>query len=609
MKISDKLQHPNWKDRITWSYEFFPPKTSTGIQNLYSRIDRMKKWGHPMFIDVTWGAGGSTSDLTPVIVNVAQKEFQLDTCMHLTCTNMSEEMIETALKKAYETGCRNILALRGDPPKNETEWTQVEGGFRYASDLVRYIKKNYGDEICIGVAGYPEGYSPDDDLERSLKHLKEKVDAGASFIVTQMFYDADNFVEWVKKVRKMGITVPIFPGIMPIQAWDSFIRRAKWSGVKIPQHFMDTLLPVKDNDDDVRERGTDLMIQFCRTLIENGITRLHFYTMNLEKAVKMIIERLGLLDEEVKDVTEKSENQLTTNRTEIFPDGTKRANEDVRPIFWRTRLESYISRTDQWDEFPHGRWGDSRSPAFGEFDPSRHGLRQSTGEILSLWGSPKSYKELGELFADYCMKKQSSLPWSDVPISDEAKMIQSQLVNINKRAYLTINSQPALNGVKSSDPVHGWGPTNGYVYQKPYVEFFVHPSLIEELKSSLHQMGDTSYFFITVDGKLDTNAAYEVPNAVTWGVFPNREVIQPTIVESTSFLAWKDEAYFLGMAWASAHDPNSATHKLLVSMMSSWMLCVIVDNNFERGQSLFDVFSKIKSLEDIHPELYNGVAI
>ncbi|KAL2316097.1 Methylenetetrahydrofolate reductase [Schizosaccharomyces pombe] len=598
MKISDKLLHPDWKEKVTYSYEFFPPKTSTGVQNLYNRIDRMKTWGRPMFVDVTWGAGGTSSELTPGIVNVIQTDFEVDTCMHLTCTNMSTEMIDAALKRAHETGCRNILALRGDPVK-DTDWTEGESGFRYASDLVRYIRTHYNDEFCIGVAGYPEGYSPDDDIDESIKHLKLKVDEGADFIVTQMFYDVDNFIAWVDKVRAAGINIPIFPGIMPIQAWDSFIRRAKWSGVKIPQHFMDTLVPVKDDDEGVRERGVELIVEMCRKLIASGITRLHFYTMNLEKAVKMIIERLGLLDENLAPIVDTNNVELTNASSQ-----DRRINEGVRPIFWRTRNESYVSRTDQWDELPHGRWGDSRSPAFGEFDAIRYGLRMSPKEITTSWGSPKSYSEIGDLFARYCEKKISSLPWSDLPISDEADLIRDQLLSMNRNAFLTINSQPALNGEKSSHPVFGWGPPNGYVFQKPYVEFFVHPSLLNELKETVKKLNSVSYFVTNKNGDLDTNSQYEIPNAVTWGVFPNREIIQPTIVESTSFLAWKDEAYSLGMEWANAYSPDSISRKLLVSMMKEWFLCVIVDNDFQNGQSLFDVFNKMRSLKDVHPELY-----
>lgn len=183
-------------------------------------------------------------------------------------------------------------------------------------------------------------------------------------------------------------------------------------------------------------------------------------------------------------------------------------------------------------------------------------------------------------------------------------MIRDQLLSMNRNAFLTINSQPALNGEKSSHPVFGWGPPNGYVFQKPYVEFFVHPSLLNELKETVKKLNSVSYFVTNKNGDLDTNSQYEIPNAVTWGVFPNREIIQPTIVESTSFLAWKDEAYSLGMEWANAYSPDSISRKLLVSMMKEWFLCVIVDNDFQNGQSLFDVFNKMRSLKDVHPELY-----
>lgn len=237
-------------------------------------MDRMHELG-PAFIDVTWGAGGSLSHLTCEMVNVAQGAFGYETCMHLTCTDMEIEKVDKALKDAYQAGCSNILALRGDPPREKEKWQAIEGGFRYAKDLVEYIKKRYGDHFDIGVAGYPEGCDDEQDPEVLLEHLKEKVDAGGTFIVTQMFYDVDNFLSWVEKVRAKGITVPIVPGIMPIQTHAAFERRAKWSNCHIPQKWSDALDPVKNDDAKVREVGKELIAEMCRKIIDSGIMALH----------------------------------------------------------------------------------------------------------------------------------------------------------------------------------------------------------------------------------------------------------------------------------------------------------------------------------------------
>jgi methylenetetrahydrofolate reductase (NADPH) len=226
-------------------------------------MDRMHDLG-PSFIDVTWGAGGRLSHLTCEMVNVAQTVYGLETCMHLTCTDMEKSKIDAALKEAYKAGCTNILALRGDPPREKEKWVAVEGGFQYAKDLVKYIKQ-----------GYPEGCEDQQDPEILMQHLKEKVDAGGTFIVTQMFYDVDIFLDWVAKVRKSGMNVPIVPGIMPIHTYASFLRRANWSNCHIPEAWIAALEPVKNDDAAVREVGKGLVADMCRKIIAAGILHLH----------------------------------------------------------------------------------------------------------------------------------------------------------------------------------------------------------------------------------------------------------------------------------------------------------------------------------------------
>ena len=229
----------------------------------------------PAFIDITWGAGGTSSALTCEMVKVAQSIYGLETCMHLTCTDMSQKQIDDALDAAYQAGCTNILALRGDPPRDKERWEATDAGFRYARDLVTYIKKTYGDHFDIGVAGYPEGCDDNQDPVSLMEHLKEKVDAGASFIVTQMFYDIDIFLDWVDRVRKAGIALPIVPGIMPVQTYAAFWRRAKWSGCKVPNDWKDALEPVKNDDAKVRDVGKTLVSNLCRKIVDAGIYSLH----------------------------------------------------------------------------------------------------------------------------------------------------------------------------------------------------------------------------------------------------------------------------------------------------------------------------------------------
>lgn len=237
-------------------------------------MDRMHGLG-PAFIDVTWGAGGSRSSLTCEMVKVAQSVYGLETCMHLTCTDMEREKVDAALREAYNTGCTNILALRGDPPREREKWEAKEGGFRYAKDLVKYIKATYGDHFDIGVAGYPEGCDDNDDPDELVGHLKEKVDAGGTFVVTQMCYNAEIFAQWIKKVRQAGIDVPLIPGIMPIHTHASFLRRANWTNCNIPPEWHDALEPIKNDDSEVRKVGCRLVAEMCQKMLDAGVNHLH----------------------------------------------------------------------------------------------------------------------------------------------------------------------------------------------------------------------------------------------------------------------------------------------------------------------------------------------
>ncbi|QRG38163.1 methylenetetrahydrofolate reductase [Candidozyma auris] len=607
MKISKKLEHAHSCSNpppATFSFEFFVPKTSQGVQNLYDRMDRMYEL-NPIFIDITWNAGGRSSTLTNEMVYTAQSTLGLETCMHLTCTNMKVELIDEALKKAHASGCQNILALRGDPPLDGSEST---GDFKYAKDLIRYIRKNYGDHFNIGIAAYPEGHPEEEDETKLLSYLKEKVDAGADFIITQMFYDVDNFISWCSKIRKIGVEIPIIPGIMPISTYSAFIRRAKWSQIRIPQHFLDALEPIKEDDYAVREKGTALVGEMCQKLIDSGyVNHLHFYTMNLERSTIMVLEHLNLI-EHVKDNAVVGDELPW--RKSLHP---MRSKESIRPIFWQNRKYSYISRTSGWDEFPNGRWGDSRSPAFGDIDLSATELlRQSPKRAYELWGCPQSLQELSQIMISYLKGEIKSLPWSDGPIGDDTEVLKPALIEMNTNGIFTLNSQPALSAVKSNHEVFGWGPKNGFVYQKQYLEFFIHKDLVHTLLNRVeaHNAKDAhsviTYYAVDKSGSLLTNAHDDDINAVTWGVFPGEEILQPTIVEKISFLAWKDEVYRLLDEWVKIfhtktitelveEDKVNAFSKLLTSFGDNFVLCNFVNNDFTSGNNvIFDLFDGLQ---------------
>ncbi|GBE86652.1 methylenetetrahydrofolate reductase-domain-containing protein [Sparassis latifolia] len=584
MKISQKIDQANKEGRVWWSFEYFPPRTAQGLQNLLDRIERMRRLG-PEFIDITWNAGGRTSDLTSEMVKTCQSLIGIETCMHLTCTNMPKEKVDVALREAKQHGCRNVLALRGDPPMGKDEWEAVEGGFVHGVDLVRHIRNQYGDYFDIAVAGFPEFHTlPPDERDLEMQYLKAKIDAGANFIFTQMFYDVEIFLDWVKAVRAAGITVPIVPGIAPVQTWNGFLKATSLAKISIPKSFMVALEPYQNNDEKVRAIGTKLVAEICRRILREdiGIKGLHFYTMNLEKATRMLLEELSLVPrvEVLKPLPWRQ--SLTPSR---------RA-ENIRPIFWANRTKSYLSRTENWDEYPNGRFGDSRSPAYGELDGYGIWIKQTKEEALKLWDHPTTPAQLGALFSQFCLGKLAALPWSDQMPSSETSVIATQLAKLNEYGFLTINSQPAVDGARSDDRVHGWGPSNGYVYQKAYLEFFVSPELLELLLPHIERDTNITYYVINKRGDLRTNTHSDGPNAVTWGVFPGKEIIQPTIVEAISFMAWKDEAYELGCQWANYYEPDSPSRKLITNVMDTYLLVNVVHNDYRKPSAIFEPFFK-----------------
>lgn len=286
--------------------------------------------------------------------------------------------------------------------------------------------------------------------------------------------------------------------------------------------------------------------------------------MNLAQATRMVLEELGLTS---KDGTPN--NKTLPWRQSL---GLNRREEDVRPVFWKNRNKSYVARTQDWDEFPNGRWGDSRSPAFGELDAYDIGLKGTNDQYIKLWGKPETLTDVANIFIRFLEGKLQTLPWSESPITSESETIRPELIDLNRRGMLTITSQPSVNGVKSSHPVHGWGPKGGYVYQKAYVELLVEPHIVEELIARIEKEPNMTYYAVKKENGLRTNAPSDGPNAVTWGVFPGKEIVQPTIVETISFLAWKDEAFRLGTDWAKCHAALSPSRQLIDVIMDTWWL-------------------------------------
>jgi methylenetetrahydrofolate reductase (NADPH) len=267
----------------------------------------------PLFVSVTWGAGGSTATKSLELAEICQRQLGLTTCLHLTCTNMSRSLVDEALDEALVLGIRNILALRGDPPRPEEYHVDGEEDsnkdFSYAVDLVRYIRQKHGQYFCIGVAGYPEGASDEShpehqSVEHDLPYLVQKVAAGADFIMTQLTYDLNAYAKYEATLRShpSGIftTIPIIPGLMPIQSYQIIKRITNLAHAKIPPEIMSRIEAVKSDDEAVKRVGVDVLseiVEGIKVLPQppNLPRGLHFYTLNLEKSVAFILERCNLI--------------------------------------------------------------------------------------------------------------------------------------------------------------------------------------------------------------------------------------------------------------------------------------------------------------------------
>ncbi|KAF3441393.1 hypothetical protein FNV43_RR15307 [Rhamnella rubrinervis] len=593
MKVIEKIQEALVDEKkVVFSFEFFPPKTEDGVDNLFEKMDRMVAH-NPTFCDITWGAGGSTADLTLDIANRMQNIVCVETMMHLTCTNMPVEKIDHALNTIKSNGLQNVLALRGDPPHGQDKFVQTEGGFGCALDLVKHIRSQYGDYFGITVAGYPEAH-PDvigsnglaslEGYQNDLAYLKKKVDAGADVIITQLFYDTDIFLKFVNDCRQIGITCPIVPGIMPINNYKGFLRMTGFCKTKIPAEITAALEPIKDNEEAVKAYGIHLGTEMCKKILAHGIRTLHLYTLNMDKTALSILMNLGLLEE-----TKISRSLPWRRPTNVF-----RVKEDVRPIFWANRPKSYLSRTIGWDQYPRGRWGDSSNASYGALtDYQFMRPRARDKKLLEEWVVPlASLEDIHEKFKKFCLGKLRSSPWSELDgLQPETRIINDQLGRINSKGFLTINSQPAVNAERSDSPVVGWGGPGGYLYQKAYLEFFCSREKLDVLVEKCRALPYLTYMAVNKEGSWVSNVGQTDVNAVTWGVFPGREIIQPTVVDPASFMVWKDEAFAIwSRGWARHYPEGDPSAKLLQEIESSYFLVSLVDNDYIHGD-LFAVFS------------------
>jgi len=292
LKISDILA----QKKTTLSFEFFPPKTPAGFDKLFETVQQFR-YLSPAYVSVTYGAGGSTRENTRNLVARIQNETGITAVAHLTCVGASKDDIRQILQNYKEAKIENILALRGDMPKNAVDFVPAKDGFEYASELVEFTKKNFPN-MGVGVAGFPEGHPATPNRLVEIDNLKRKIDSGAEYICTQLFFNNNDFYDFCERCEIAKINVPVIAGIMPITSIANMQRIAELSlGARIPAKLLKAVYRAP-NDEYVEKVGIHWAAEQVNDLIENGVRGIHFYTLNKFEQIHKICESIGIISSE-----------------------------------------------------------------------------------------------------------------------------------------------------------------------------------------------------------------------------------------------------------------------------------------------------------------------
>jgi len=286
-KIKDIFKE---KER-TYSFELFPPKTDQGFTNLLKTIEQLATF-NPDFISCTYGAGGGNRDKTLEVVQHIQDKHNIAGLAHLTCVLHTKEEIKKILEDVKSRNIKNVLALRGDPPQDNPNWQPTQNNFKYSSELCAFMRKHFDDYFSIGVAGFPEGHILCPDKNLDAQYLKTKIENGADFVITQLFFDNRDYFQYVDRLKSLGVTARIIPGIFPITNFPGLVKFCKLCGTVVTEELKNIFEPIQDDKEATLQAGVQFAIRQCRELLDGGSPGLHFYCLNKTEPTATVLSEL-----------------------------------------------------------------------------------------------------------------------------------------------------------------------------------------------------------------------------------------------------------------------------------------------------------------------------
>lgn len=679
VKIADAIREANENKRHFIGLEFVAPTTKAGIVTLYDRIERMSSLD-PLFCGITWDETGDTADTSIEVASTCQSLLSVNYQVNITGFFSSPADVLRWLSILKAKGIHNLLLTRGSMSTNRIhsfndggnartmpsacENTKekddgVDGhhggtasscfisAFPHAVDLIRFVRKHFRDYFGIAVVAFPESLKYDaaepganttcsgGDPESEFSFLRDKVDAGADYIITNYIFDCAVFQAFCHQCRKRGIRCPILPSVLPLFQL-RHMRSFGVLGLGGAAELASLMESSKDNEGGLKKSVVTFYQKLMKQLLECECGGVYVFTMNMDTSTIAILKGI----------------EVTTHRAlpwRLSENEERRRQETVRPVHWSSRVTSYMVRTAQWKQFQSEKWNTIAS--------SNHSSALSLGEtagyharlllrsrakrctqflaIQGITDVQRALTELCRIFVSF-LDGYGTLPWADELSGETAYVNEHILKPLNARGLFTINSQPPVNGTPSSHKVVGWGPGDGYIYQKGYVEFFCALSAAQTIFTTLEKHPSLQYMAMNRYGKLVrarwhvedevemTGASAVSPNAsassntgdssptsqpchvsmfgsgvtaVTWGVFPGREIIQPTIVSVDSFRVWVGEAFDL---W-EAPFPSNDIPAVVRYIQSELVLISVVDNAYQTSpapleRAVIEVCAKIPPL-------------